>query len=288
MGVLSIGEHVDPVSTEGDRSENPVVQRRGGFREFCEIVAITAMVALALRMFVIEAYRIPTGSMEPTLRAGDFLLVSKFTYGPSTPRYLPFTSVAIPQLGLPAFADPRRGDIMVFRLPGTNDTHYVKRCIAVPGDEISIVNGAVFVNGLLVRRVGGSERVFPLRAHTGRMEAFRLPHEGDEITIDATNIGMWRQLIEREGHTVTVTRGHDVLLDGVPSRSYSVKHDYYFMLGDNINNSHDSRAWGPVPGNLVIGKAFMVYWSWESPQYGSSVLDRLRSIRWERVGTIPK
>src|SRR5512135_1048617 len=110
-------------------------------RAALEIVALTLLAALFLKFFIVEAYRIPTSSMENTLMAGDFVLVNKFIYGARTPRYIPFTWIRLPHVQLPAVYPPRRGDIVVFEFPENNAdrspheaVNYVKRCIALPGD----------------------------------------------------------------------------------------------------------------------------------------------------------
>ncbi len=280
-------------------------KRRG--REYGRLLLYTLGVALFLKFFSSEAYRIPTGSMEETLFAGDFLLVNKFVYGASSPRYLPFTQIGLPSFSFPALESPDRGDVVVFespvwrKNPAGGIVNYVKRCIALPGDSLEIRNGVVFVNG--------NRLPFPEHARRGKMiplpEGYfepgiyppgapfnaadygpiLIPRLGQEIRLHADSLELWRELIRREGHPVAVKYPF-VLIDGQPSKTYTVEHDYYFMMGDNRENSLDSRFWGFVPDDLIMGKAMIVYWSWDESSGNGSLIDRLGAIRWDRIGTV--
>jgi signal peptidase I len=110
-----------------------------------------------------------------------------------------------------------------------------------------------------------------------------IPAEGQAIPLDTDNADIWRELIVREGHTVAI-RDSAVFIDGQQVESYRVEKEYYFMMGDNRENSLDSRFWGFVPSDLIIGKAMMVYWSWEDTD--GSFSDRLNAVRWNRIGTL--
>lgn len=292
-----------PESAEGQVGQAPVRRR---VREYAEILVVTILIALFLKTFIVEAYRIPTGSMEDTLLVGDFLLVNKFIYGATTPRSIPFTDVSLPFLRIPGFDSPGRGDIVVFEFPGKEEEtarreilNYVKRCVALPGDTVTIVNKILLVNGREVPRPPFSrvdrsrirsrefrnQRIFPpgARFNEDNYGPVVVPAKGDVLSLDPATVGEWRPVIEMEGHTVAFADS-TVLVDSVPSEQYVVKRDYYFMLGDNRDNSLDSRFWGFVPDDLIIGKAMMVYWSWdESPEEKASGFS---SIRWSRLGLI--
>ncbi|HMS66175.1 MAG TPA: signal peptidase I, partial [Ignavibacteria bacterium] len=123
-------------------------------REFIDALVYAGVVAFIIKILFFEAFRIPTGSMEKTLWVGDFLLVTKFTYGATSPRNIPFTDIRLPYFKLPAFKDPKKGDIIVFDFPGDRDdleskevVNYIKRCVGVSGDTIHIVNKQLYVNG---------------------------------------------------------------------------------------------------------------------------------------------
>ena len=284
----------DDPSTNVQAVEAPEAGRPGIGR----ILIYTVCFAIFLKFFVIEAYRIPTDSMEETLFAGDFLLVNKFVYGARTPRHIPFTTIALPSFSLPALMAPARGDVVIFespvwkRKPEEGIVNYVKRCVALPGDTLEIRNHVVFVNGerlafpakgrkgKMIPLPGGYQdpRMYPPGAPFNASEygPLLVPRAGHEVTLDPETLELWRELIRREGHTVAVQYPL-VLIDGAPSKTYRVENNYYFMLGDNRENSLDSRFWGFVPEQLIIGKAMMLYWSTNEPS---------GDVRWDRIGMV--
>jgi signal peptidase I len=280
-------------------------------RDYAQTIGLTILVALFLKFFIIEAYRIPTGSMEETLLVDDFLLVNKFIYGAKTPRYIPFTQVRIPFLNLFALSHPKPGDVVVFEFPGdpagsgnNNVVNYVKRCVATPGDTLMIVNDVASVNGrtlpfpakakrdsLLHYSTGVREYgIFPTGAHFNEDNygPIIVPKSGDHVELTPANISQWKFLIEREGHTVLIDHANGIDIDGVKTDSYQVEKNYYFMLGDNRNNSLDSRFWGFVPEDLIIGKAMILYWSWDRLAMGGGLFNSLTKVRWNRIGMIVK
>jgi signal peptidase I len=252
--------------------------------------------ALFLKTFIIEAFRIPSASMEKTLLVGDFLMVNKFAYGFRTPRFVPLTNIAIPSLSLPSFKKIERGDIVVFEFPrgrradSTPEvSNYVKRCVGLPGDTVEIVNGEVFVNGsrLLLPRDSFHEATGNGLDLTGdRFGPVVVPKEGMTISLTPRNVRRFRRLLYHEGRVVDVDGQGNVLIDGEPANTYTIHQNYYFMLGDNRGNSLDSRAWGFVPESSIVGEALFIYWSWNPEIEASSVGEKLKSVRWERIGTI--
>ncbi len=263
--------------------------------------------ALLLKAFVVEAFRIPSGSMANTLIEGDFLFVNKFIYGIKSPRYIPYTTIKIPHFHLPPFRQVRRGDVLVFAYPGDRDEvtpreiqSYVKRCVAVAGDTLEIVTKAVYVNGreLANPQYGKMEpinsgprgvanpRIFPKGApfNEDYYGPIRVPKEGDVIELTPENLDAWEVFIEREGHAVE-RQGRDILIDGKSATSYRVERDYLFVLGDNRENSLDSRFWGFLPKENIVGQALIIYWSWDQNLPLASA-DKFHSVRWARIGTI--
>jgi signal peptidase I len=271
-------------------------------------ILITLLAALVLKLFVVDAYRIPSTSMENTLYVGDFLLVNKLAYGLHTPRRIPLTATPFSSFTLPLFRSVQRGDVIVFEFPGNRNevkpsesVNYIKRCIGLPGDTIEIRSGKVFVNKI--------QTSFPLHGrrtiHTGgntfrkNTEMFPesstfsdvdygpvvVPKRGDILKIDPASLSLWRIFIEREGHTVQFS-ADTLLIDGIQESSYRVQQDYYFVLGDNRDNSMDSRYWGFVPADHLVGEALFIYWSWdpEIPVY--SISEKISTIRWDRIGTL--
>lgn len=181
------------------------------------------LVVLVLRSFLVEPFKIPTGSMIPTLLVGDYILVNKFAYG----LRLPVLGTEIVPLG-----KPQRGDIMVFKYPENPSINYIKRVVGVPGDTIAYRNKQLFVNGE------------PL-AQT--LEA-QLPAGRPEFKIYTEQLGEVSHSI-----MVTLQRSSEV------EASWVVPADSYFMMGDNRDNSRDSRYWGFVPDKLIVGKAFAIW-----------------------------
>ncbi len=286
--------------------EKPPAKR---FNDYAATVAATLLLAFFLKIFVVEAFRIPSASMENTLRIGDFLFVNKFIYGAVSPKYIPFTNVEIPHIRLPALVHPRRGDVIVFEYPGDRDEakpdgniNFIKRCIAVPGDTLLIRNKTVFVNG----------REFLLPAHAPKtapsdflpQESMNMifpkgssfnpdyygpivvPFKGMVVDISNGSIKQWQTFIEREHHRVGTNQSGMVSVDGVTATQYIVERDYLFVMGDNRDNSLDSRFWGFVPQENIVGKAMFVYWSWDSSIPVSSVAEKFSAIRWSRIGTL--
>jgi signal peptidase I len=261
-------------------------------REWFEALIIAALVATVLRMFVIESYRIPTGSMEKTLLAGDFLFVNKFVYGAK----VPFTDIRFPKVH-----DVRRGDIIVFKFPRDRSLNYIKRCIALPGDTLEIRNQQLYVNGTPVQLPPNAQfigtrmlpgvpefQIFPSMSDFNKDNygPLHIPRKGDVITLTSKTLPLYRDLIADEGHTVSLS-GDQVFIDGDAVDQYTVGRNYYFAMGDNRDNSLDSRYWGFLPETDVVGEAMMVYWSWDPdlPMLLDPV-DKIASIRWQRMGLV--
>jgi signal peptidase I len=307
-----MNESPDPgsASTPNDSSDNSTTPERMPGRRalsFARTILFTILVAFLVKTFVVEAFRIPSGSMENTLLVGDFLVVNKLAYGLKTPRYVPLTNLAIPSLTIPSFGSVRRGDVVVFEYPGRrveadgpDPVYYIKRCIGIPGDTVAIRSGDVFVGGRMVLPPSFGKSSFPgeslwldagLGDRSGPVDGNNfgpivVPRKGDVLVLASGSISRWTKLIEREHHTVEVHPSGAVLIDGVASTTYTVQHDYYFMLGDNRGNSLDSRFWGFVPEQNIVGEALMIYWSWDPEDPGSGLKERVSKIRWSRVGTL--
>lgn len=302
-------ENVDsaqPVGPEEVASKRSAVAQT--VLSYGKTVLVTLLIAFTLKAFVIEAFRIPSASMEDTLLVGDFLLVDKFLYGIRTPRYVPLTKVAIPTLSLPPFKSIERGAVIVFEFPGDGDrienpegVNYVKRCIGLPGDTIELRGSKVFANGdelalpAHARSSVGNHRywrrnyhLFPPGAgfteeHYGPLW---VPKRGAVIELNESNFDQWRTFIVREGHRVRMDIDGIIYIDERKQNRYVVERNYYFVLGDNQDNSLDSRYWGFVPENHIIGEALMIYWSWDPDIPASSFWEKLKSVRWDRISTL--
>lgn len=223
-------------------SENePVVVEYA--RSFFPIV----LIVLLLRSFLVEPFRIPSGSMMPTLLIGDFILVNKFTYG-----------IRLPVLNskIVGLNEPERGDIVVFRYPKQPSVDYIKRVVGLPGDRVAYYNKKIYINGKPVKRVS--------------LGMYQGIGEGEGMT------GA-EQFIENLGGVE-----HSILIkNGAPSVEgvYIVPEGHYFVMGDNRDNSNDSRYWGTVPEQNLVGKAFFIWMSWDWQNKG---------IGFDRIGTVLK
>jgi len=281
-------------------------------REFIDALIYAGVVAFIIKILLFEAFRIPTGSMEKTLWVGDFLIVTKFTYGATSPRNIPFTDIRLPYFKLPAFKDPEKGDIIVFDFPGDRDdlqskevVNYIKRCVGVSGDTIQIKGKKLFVNGELfpnppysmfdnVNRPESAvnPRLFPKGSNWNEdwYGPLRIPKKGDKMKIDSSNYEKWKMFVMKEGHSIKMTSDRKIFVDEkeLPNGEYTVGRDYLFMMGDNRNNSLDSRFWGFMPVENIVGKALLIYWSWDPSIPFSNLFDLIGSTRWDRIGNLIK
>ena len=276
----------------------------GTFREFL----FALLCVLAVNSFVMASFEVPTGSMENTVKPGDFLFVNKFIYGGSTPYSIPYTSIRIPHFRLPGFRGVERGDVIVFDWPGERDEvnkpeqrYFLNRCIGLPGDVVQIDQRILYINGQRqpIPPRGKYLRPAPLPAGYTNPDIFPrgsdfneddygpvvVPRKGSIISLDAGSFPAWEVFIRREGHSASLI-GNEILIDGRPAARYIVERDYIFAMGDNRDDSLDSRFWGFVPLEDVIGTPMVAYWSWNPriPLYHP--VDKLLSIRLGRIGTI--
>jgi len=277
-------------------------------KEFIESLFFAAIAALFIITFIIQNTRIPTGSMEDTILVGDFVLVNKFIYGASSPRYIPFTEIELPYFQFPAFKEPKAKDIVVFEYPGNRDemrnselgVNYVKRCIGTPGDTIQIIDKVIFVNSkefwvpshikylnpYVKPREYVEPRIFPkgMPWNEDNYGPLIVPQKGYKIKLSTENVEQWRTIIDREyGKRVVNISGNVVTIEDAPVTSYIFKKDYYFMMGDNRDDSLDSRFWGFVSRDMVVGEAFITLFSWDREIPMSDLFRLLGSIRPDRI-----
>jgi signal peptidase I len=233
---LSEGSSVASDSREMEMSKKSI------FREYAEALVIAIILALTIRVFVVQAFKIPSGSMIPTLLIGDHILVSKLAYGFQLPKDCEF-QVSFPPVTCFSstlvlnFDPPQRGDIIVFRYPEDESKDFIKRVIGLPGDTIHIQNKKVTVNGQPLM-----DEAFTQRIDQGIIDGRINPRD---------NLG-----------------------------PLTVPPDSYFVMGDNRDQSLDSRFWGFVRMDKIKGRAFLVYWSWNGQGSWTNL------IRWERIGKL--
>ncbi len=202
-------------------------------REYFESIVVAVVLALFIRTFVVQAFKIPTGSMEPNLLVGDHLLVNKFVFGP--------TATALERALLPV-RPVERGDVLVFKFPEDPERDFIKRIIGLPGETIEVKGTQVLINGTAIAQ--------PF-AH------FLLPHDPNAP-----------------------------LIPGDPREHfgpYTVPAGHYFAMGDNRDNSQDSRYWGALPAHYVKGRALMIYWSFDDAPAGGGAGQILSGTRWSRL-----
>ncbi len=347
-------------------------------REWVEAVVFAVIAATLIRTFLIEAFTIPTPSMEKSLMVGDFLFVSKVHYGPRvpmTPVSFPFAHhtlpgtestksyvewIKLPYWRFPGFQDIKNNDIVVFNYPMEDfrpvdkQENYIKRCIAIPGDSLKLVNGKVFINGVenpfpefaqmsyhvktdgtgfnpkKLTEMGIKQEDVHLLSNQGDFEmimtaenaekirqfsnvrevvmvleergkstysyfpndpafdwsldnygSIYIPKKGVAINLDTRSLPLYKRLITvYEGNTLKV-EGEKIFINDQLATSYTPKFDYYWMMGDNRHNSLDSRFWGFVPEDHIVGKALFIWLSLDNT--AESIGSK---IRWNRMFTV--
>lgn len=237
-------------------------RKKSKFLETVESIGIALLIALTIRSFVIEPFKIPSPSMVPTLLIGDQIFVNKFVYGIR----IPFTKTRVWK-----GRDPKRGEVIVFMFPEDEKLDFIKRVVGVPGDVIFVEKDRILVNGAVVEKQ-------PL-------ELTQLPNDPEEVLIqpsqpypkltlfpDWDTFAIYREEVEGKGHLVQYDRAYTM------PREFQVPEGHYFVMGDNRDHSDDSRRWGFVPRGNIKGRAMFIWLSfdWDSPW--------LDLIRWHRFG----
>jgi signal peptidase I len=347
-------------------------KRKTKSREWIDAIAFAVVAATLIRTFFIEAYTIPTSSMEKSLLVGDFLFVSKVNYGaraPITPISFPFAHNTMPGIGgksyiewpsmpyfrLPGFQKIKNNDVVVFNYPAEDGRpldkkeNYIKRCLGIAGDSLSVVDQQVFINGVAaenppkmqfryyvqtdgtfdqriakrnditeggpssaqgdfellltkaakddllnqswVKKVentlqakgAAASYIFPFRESLGwNVDNFGpvyIPKAGDVVKLDTVTYYIYERAIKiYENNPTLDIQNNKVYLDGKEITSYTFKQNYYFMMGDNRHNSADSRFWGFVPEDHIVGKALFTWMSLDPNE-----TNLFKKIRWNRL-----
>ncbi len=226
----------------GDGPEDAVAAAPSRIVEYSKSFFPVFLIVLVLRSFIVEPFRIPSNSMMPTLLTGDFILVNKFDYGIR----LPVVDTKVVDIGL-----PERGDVVVFRFPDDPATPFIKRVVGVPGDRIGYYDKVLYVNDEPIDQS-------PLGRYVGSGSGAVM--SGASLRVERLAGAGHRILVQPGARTV---QGEAVVPEG-----------HYFVLGDNRDNSRDSRYWGTVSEDLLIGKAFRIWMNWD---FG-------HGIDWKRIG----
>lgn len=269
-------------------------------------LAVLGVLYVFVQVFLIASFKIPSDSMSPELIKGDFVWVWKPTIGPRL--FNIFASMKGKQVDIyrcPGFKNIHRNDVLVFNYPYSEwdkwdkiEMHilkyYIKRCIALPGDTLSVRDGLYEIGNsdVLVGNIESQKRIVTFNLDNLPKEQFYtlpydsilqwnikdfgpiyIPRQGDSIPMNRTNYLLYKRLIEWEQKDTLIYRNNEVLLHKLPLKEYRFKNNYYFMGGDNSMSSVDSRFWGLVPEEYVVGKAWVI-WKSISPNTGK--------MRWNR------
>jgi signal peptidase I len=243
-------------------------RKEGGFAETVRVVIHALIIAVVIRTFLFQPFNIPSGSMMATLLIGDYLFVSKYTYGYSRysfPFSLPLFTGRDPILG----KGPQRGDVVVFRLPRDDTTDYIKRVIGLPGDKIQMIDGLLHINGEPIKRE--------------RAEDFVGTEDGPGIK----RIKRWKETLPNGKVYYTLDLVDNSFYDNTPV--YTVPADHYFMMGDNRDNSTDSRVLsqvGYVPIDNIVGRAEIIFFSVGEGEPAWKIWRWPWVVRWDRLFSI--
>jgi signal peptidase I len=356
------------------KASNQKMKRKSATREWFDAIVFAVIAATLIRTLLLEAYTIPTPSMERSLLVGDFLFVSKVNYGartPMTPVAFPFAhhtmpifntkayweGIKLPYYRLPGLGKIKRGDVVVFNYPMDADEpysrpvdkreNYIKRCMGIPGDTLSIDNGQVFLNGSPAENPPEAQTTYAVvtdgnefnpkiisdlhisdvaqqtqtgfymnmtKASANTLKSYSniksveeelspkgsadrnmfphndsfnwsldnygpiiIPKKGWTVKLDSTTIPLYKRVIEIYEQNQFEETANDVLINGKKADSYTFKMDYYWMMGDNRHNSADSRFWGFVPDDHIVGKALFIWMSWDD---NGSFFSK---VRWNRL-----
>jgi signal peptidase I len=241
-------------------------RKEGGFAETVRVVFHALIIALVIRTFLFQPFNIPSGSMMATLLIGDYLFVSKYSYG-YTHYSLPFSP---PIFSGRLFAsEPNRGDVVVFRLPKDDSIDYIKRVIGLPGDKIQMIDGVLNINGTPIKRE--------------RIDDFVTDEDGGGLK----RIKRWRETLPEGVSYTTLDLVDNGFYDNTPV--YTVPPGHFFMMGDNRDNSTDSRVLsqvGYVPFENIIGRAQLIFFSIGEGEHAWQIWRWPWAVRWSRLFTL--
>lgn len=274
-------------------------------KRIIKLIVLLFILVVIVKAFIIDAFKIPSGSMKDTLMEGDFILVNKIAYNLSTPYQIPFWGKRISPTQLYSFAKPQADDVIAFEIPSdlvnpatNNFSIMVKRIIGLPGDTLLIKDKEVFINGEKLRNPSymhinlsetpienADEKLFPYdkKWTIDNYGPLVIPKQNMTVDLDPKNIALWENAINIDfGEKAISVEGTVINFRGRPIKEYTFKNDYFFVMGDNRENSLDSRYFGYIPEKWIIGNAFVIYWSQMPTEY-SGISDFFNSVRFSRL-----
>jgi signal peptidase I len=257
----------EPVGVRPKNLTQAKKKEEGGFGETVKVIIQALLIALIVRTLLFQPFNIPSGSMIPTLLIGDYLFVSKYSYGYSK-HSIPFS----PNLfeGRILGSPPKRGDVVVFKLPRDNSTDYIKRVIGLPGDRIQMIEGRLYINGQIVPR----EPINKVKT--------------EDLYGRDVDVSTYKETLPGGvTHTIIEIQGDTGFNDNSPV--FEVPRDHYFMMGDNRDNSTDSRVLsqvGYVPIDNIVGRAEIIFFSVGEGEPAWKVWRWPWVVRWDRLFTI--
>ena len=246
IGVPRRRRRVQRLQSQGTaQAELEAAQREPLMVEYARAFFPVILIVFLLRSFLVEPFRIPSGSMLPSLLVGDFILVNKFKYGIRIP---------VANIKVLDISSPKRGDVMVFRFPDNPKDNYIKRVIGLPGDRIVYRNKQLEINGKPMPQA-----------------LMELPYSYKEVGERYISGKQYTEDLDGVKHAILVSQNVQQ-----ETLEFTVAPGHYFVMGDNRDHSNDSRYWGPVPEANLVGKAFLVWFSWDVANGGG--------VNWRRIG----
>ncbi|MGQ9643615.1 MAG: signal peptidase I [Ignavibacterium sp.] len=283
----------------------PAVKKRSKLKIFL-FVLIFLLALIIIKGLFIGAYHITSSSMRNALMEGDFILVKKSSYQLTTPDKFPFTPFKIPSIKILRMQKPERNDVIVFRMneflvdTSLTDFDLVKRIIGLPGETVQLKDKSVYINDEEINNPStvtfnlnspffynrAEQKFYPFNDKHWKVNLYgpvKVPQRGDTIQINPKNISIWQPLINYEsGGKFINVEGTVITYKGRPLTEYVIQKDYYFVLGDNRFESVDSRFFGFVPEDEIIGKVWMIYWS-INPSVETGFWDFFNALRFDRI-----
>ena len=234
---------------------------------FLAVLAFIVLGSWLCKSALFSVYYIPSGSMSPTLKPGDYVLVSKFPYNLRSPEFYPVTAIPFPFLSTDGLGKVNRGDIVVFDMPRypaelhpSQKRNYVKRIAGLPGDTLLMYKNRYFLQRSMSRK-----KIQKVTAELSRNSSefvAIIPQKGSRLKFTDHTELFWKSILRRDGNEIKQDSLGRVWVNGKPRKGYTVEQDYYFALGDNTQLSSDSRSWGLVPKRNFIGRVDVKLWPW--------------------------